>query len=213
MMLFKQIWMGKSLARALMNKEIAGYSVNGAVLDIGGGKSSDYLSFLSGAESAQVTVVDLLVNGPIKSINLEKDSLPFIDKAFDVVLLFNILEHIYNHQRVVKEAHRVLKQGGKIIGFVPFLVNYHPDPHDYFRYTKEALVKLFEDQGFSSVLVREVGGGPFLVNFNNICLSLPRVASVLLFPVYSVLDCLFLLFRPKARFRFPLGFLFSLEKN
>ena len=123
MTLFKQIWMGKSLARALMNKEATKYSVKGLVLDVGGGKSTDYLSFLKGVEDAQITTVDLRIVGTGKSIDLENDPLPFTNGAVDVVLLFNLLEHIYHYQNVVKETFRVLKKDGEIIGFVPFLVN------------------------------------------------------------------------------------------
>lgn len=47
------------------------------------------------------------------------ECLPFQDNVFDVVVLSEILEHADNPVLVSKEAVRVLKPGGKIVGDVP----------------------------------------------------------------------------------------------
>jgi SAM-dependent methyltransferase len=153
-----------------------------------------------------------IVDGAFQKINFETDALPYADGAYDTVVVCNVLEHIFNHRFLTNEMYRVLKQGGGLVGFVPFLFQYHPDPHDYFRYTKEALTRVLKDAGFRDVAVTEIGGGPFFVNYNTLSLSMPRVIRIVLFPLYALLDWIFLKLRPQARERYPLGYLFTAKK-
>jgi SAM-dependent methyltransferase len=207
----KQVSQGKSLLRALMNLEIAKYRLAGSILDIGGGDKPSYYHFFKGLTDCQITNIDLYSQGKkAQKIDLE-DSLPFANQAYDFILMFNILEHIYNHQNLMSEASRVLKVEGKLIGFVPFLLNYHPDPHDYFRYTQEALAKIFEQAGFKEIDIKSIGAGPLAVNFNNLY-WLPNWLRVFLYPFYYLLDKLILKLRPSFIKNFPLGYFFILNK-
>ncbi|MFZ2167382.1 MAG: class I SAM-dependent methyltransferase [Minisyncoccia bacterium] len=211
--ILKEISKGKSLARALFNAELSAYTIKGRTLDVGGGKHQDYLEFLNMNETASVETVDIASKEKgAPSVDFEKDPLPFPDGVMDSVLVFNVLEHIYNYHFLVCEMRRVLKNGGQLVGFVPFLVNYHPDPHDYFRYTKEALQKILEDAGFRSIRVKEVGRGPFAVNYNNLALSLPLTVRMVLLPFWYVADTIFLALRPKVHERYPLGYMFVCQK-
>lgn len=206
MMVFilKKIYAGQSLLRILMNIGFKNEVLTGVVVDIGGGRSPDYFEYFKRENVVSTIPVDALLSG----IDFEKDSLPFANGSADTIVCANVLEHVYHHRFLLGEMRRVLKSGGTLVGFVPFFIQYHPDPHDYFRYTKEALQRLFLDAGFTRVSVREVGGGPFAVNFNNIMLSMPRIIRTALFPFYWGLDRLFLSVRPRARERYPLGFIF-----
>lgn len=47
------------------------------------------------------------------------EELPFPSGHFDVVLSHEVLEHADNDRRAVREAHRVLKGGGRLVVFVP----------------------------------------------------------------------------------------------
>lgn len=208
----KQIIRGKSLLRALMNIEASRYTLAGSVLDIGGGDEPSYHHFFKGLADCNLSNLDLYSQGELaKKIDLEHP-LPFNDQAYDFVLMFNILEHIYNHQNLVKEASRVLKVDGQLIGFVPFLINYHPDPHDYFRYTKEALNKIFQEAGFKQIVIKEIGAGPWAANYNNLIFFLPTFLRVLVYPIYYLLDKVLLRLRPNFRHHFPLGYFFLLKK-
>lgn len=203
-----KIYQGQSLLRILMNQSFKQFSVSGKVVDVGGARKPDYFDYLKQESVVSVEIVD----GLLSQVDFEKDKLPYSDGYADSVVLANVLEHVYNHAFLVGEVHRILKKGGTLVGFVPFLIQYHPDPHDYFRYTKEALERIFKSAGFSHVQIVTVGRGPFSVNFNTIVLSFPRVVRVLLFPLYHVVDSLFLKFRPRVGERYPLGYSFNLKK-
>jgi SAM-dependent methyltransferase len=47
------------------------------------------------------------------------EGLPFADRAFDVVLLHEVLEHVTDDQATLQEAHRVLRPGGRVVIFCP----------------------------------------------------------------------------------------------
>ena len=199
-----KLWRGQTLLRIRMNEAFSRERVGGVVVDVGGGRHPDYFDHFKREGVVSITPVDASISG----IDFERDALPFAAGHADTLVCANLLEHIYNYQHLCAELRRVLKPGGTLVGFVPFLMQYHPDPHDYFRYTKEALSRIFADAGFSDVRITRVGGGPFTANFNNLALSVPRVFRVVLYPFYAALDTLFLALRPLARERYPLGFVF-----
>lgn len=211
--LIGQIARGNSLARALMHYSVKGTKLSGTVLDVGGGRGASYLPYLKQEKNTEVIGLDLIPSsGVAVQINFETDPLPRPNASIDQALMFNILEHIYHHQFLIAEVARVLKPGGTLVGFVPFLINYHPDPHDYFRYTKEALNKLFTEQQFSEIHIEVIGGGPLLVNCNNLMLFVPHVLRAPFFCWYYIFDLLLLRLRPHMKEQFPLGFKFVLKK-
>jgi len=199
------LFRGQSLARMLMNEALSRETIRGEVVDVGGGHHPDYFDFLRRTGEVHIEAVDASFSG----IDFEKEPLPFNDAHADTVILCNVLEHIYDYRFLVRQVHRILKADGRLIGFVPFWVGYHPDPHDYFRYTGEALERLLSEEGFKHIEIKMIGGGPFLANFNTLVLSLPRVLRPVAYLWYAAFDTLFLALKPKSRERNPLGFLFT----
>lgn len=211
----KSIWQGKTLLRTLLNKRCEEVSLlNKKVLDLGSGqKAGTYHDFFKD-KATEVFTADMKSGYENhRALNFEKDPLPYDSETFDTVLSFNLFEHIFNHAQLISEVFRVLKKDGELIGFVPFLINYHPDPHDYFRYTEEALREIFIRAGFSDSKIEIIGMGPFSVNYNNLVLSMPRIFRVILFPFYFFLDKTFLKLRPQAKRRYPLGYFFTVKKH
>lgn len=84
--------------------------------------------------------------------------LAFPDARFDSVLCTQVLEHVFDHNKMMKEVFRVLKPGGHVILTVPFAWELHEEPYDFFRYTKHALKELFEQTGFQIDYIKPNGG-------------------------------------------------------
>lgn len=55
----------------------------------------------------------------IKFIEGDIEKLPFPDKNFDTVICTEILEHLLDPLKAIKEIKRILKNGGVLIGSVP----------------------------------------------------------------------------------------------
>lgn len=69
--------------------------------------------------------------------------LPFPDASFDAVLCTEVLEHIPDPTETIREIHRVLKPGGRLILTLPWSARFHYQPFDYHRYTPSTLATLF----------------------------------------------------------------------
>lgn len=85
-------------------------------------------------------------------------ALPLDDDTFDVVLCTEVLEHVGEPQAALGEIARVLRPGGRLLLTVPFVMELHEEPHDYFRYTPHALRRLLTDSGFEAIEVRPLTG-------------------------------------------------------
>lgn len=205
----KELYRGKSLARIVMNLALRSYALHGRVVDVGGGRNPDYFSYLDTTAETSREAVDASITG----INFETDQLPFRNGEVDTVLLCNVLEHIYNHQFLLKEIHRVIRPNGSLLGFVPFWVGYHPDPHDYFRYTKEALMRMFKDAGYDSWEIVPLAVTPIMANVNTFVLSLPRPLRPVLFVCSLPVEWLMRKMRPASVERHPLGYIFTARRH
>lgn len=202
------LFRGQTMLRILMNRALGDETIRGKVVDIGGGRNPDYFEYFKKVGHPAIEALD----GSLSGIDFEKDALPHEPHSVDTVILCNVLEHIYNHKHLLSEINRIMKNGASLIGFVPFMVGYHPDPHDYFRYTPEALRKIFGETGFKDVRIQPIGNSPILANFNTLVLSVPRIVRPLMYLWYRPLDIVFGLLRPRSRERNPLGYIFVVTK-
>lgn len=211
--IISQTLKGKTINRLLMNAELKSIILSGRVLDLGAGKiRSSYFSFLGIEKIEAVTSIDKLADRKPDIMADLEEKLPLADKEYDAVLCFNLLEHIYHHQQLLAEIIRVLKSGGKLVGYVPFLVQFHPDPYDFFRYTEQGLKKLFQEAGFSSSEVKFIGRGALTAAWSQMEYVLPRFLRwIVTFLVFG-LDALILKFKPVFRKKYPLGYVFIAQK-
>lgn len=72
----------------------------------------------------------------------DAQSLPFADESFDVVVAFDLLEHVQVPLQAVCEMRRALKHGGVLLVQVPFLYPLHDLPDDHQRWTEPGLRQL-----------------------------------------------------------------------
>lgn len=119
--------------------------VSGVTLDLGAGNAK-YRQIIKPHTSKYVTFD--MVPGPNIDVVGDILNLSFSNDSFDTVISTQVLEHVRKPWVMVSEVSRVLKSGGIAIVSAPFLVPYHADPHDYFRYTKEGMSSLFIENGF-----------------------------------------------------------------
>lgn len=111
-----------------------------------------------GTESKSQKVINLDIN-PDMGIDIVGDilSLPFADKAFDLVICQFVLEHVKDISKAISEINRVLAPGGLVYINMPFVQPFHPSPSDYNRLTLPGLRFLMKD--FNEVETG-IGQGP-----------------------------------------------------
>lgn len=208
---------GKSVSRTLTNLFWNGLpEIAGSVLDIGGGgpRGSHY-RFLPIVKDAVIQTVDVVRRpGTDFVLDISTERVPLPDGSQDYVFLFNLLEHVNAPAAVLAEAHRLLRAGGKLLGTVPFLINVHPDPHDYARFSGEALRELFAQSGYAIEALEPIGRGPFLAAYEQLDMLLWSPAHLAFVPLVWGLDALLALMKPSIDFRarFPLAYNFVVRK-
>jgi SAM-dependent methyltransferase len=83
--------------------------------------------------------------------------LPFKNNSIDLIISIAVLEHVPDPKIIVEEIARVLKPGGKIYIYIPFIQGFHASPYDYQRYTISGIKHLFND---FDVMEARCGSGP-----------------------------------------------------
>ncbi len=74
---------------------------------------------------------------------------------FDTVVATEVLEHLRDPQKAVREIYRLLKDGGTCILSTRFIHPIHGSPMDFYRFTADGLRHLFSD--FAEVQVVPLG--------------------------------------------------------
>ena len=93
----------------------------------------------------------------IKVIKGDALNIPFEDNSMDLVTMLDVLEHIPEADKALKELHRVVKKDG--IGFITvpaiqMLYSPHDKNHGHVkRYYKKDLKDLLEENGFEVVRI------------------------------------------------------------
>ncbi len=116
----------------------------GVVMDVGA-KKAPYRSLVPATEYLTLDIrpdsgADII--GDLHDVPRDANSL-------DTVIATEVLEHCRDPFAAVGEIHRLLRPGGVCVLSTRFIHPYHPDPHDYFRFSEEGLRLLFE--AFSTV--------------------------------------------------------------
>jgi SAM-dependent methyltransferase len=71
------------------------------------------------------------------------------DASADLVVSFQVLEHVRDLDAYFAEARRVLKPGGRLLLSTHGVWLYHPHPEDHRRWTREGLLAELERHGFA----------------------------------------------------------------
>ncbi len=95
------------------------------ILEVGGGRSGLAAMLYPGATITNSDLdpdfVDAPCNQPdnVTFVCADATDLPFEDNSFDVVTMFDLLEHVPQDDRAINEARRVLRPGGWLLVSTP----------------------------------------------------------------------------------------------
>ncbi len=190
----------QSVNRMSLDRELLHYFQRlkpGVVLDVGA-KAAPYRKHVPALRYVRLDI------DPAKrpDICCDLHELEWHGDPFDTVLAIEILEHLCDPQRAIDRVHGVLKAGGVCVLSTRFIYRYHPDPHDYYRFTWDSLRYLFRN--FRYVEVRHHGNRAQVIWEIINAGGRSRVFLNLLNPLIASLS--------STRTKFPLGFVVYAEK-
>jgi len=165
--------------RNWMRAELKDIAADAPVLEVGCGDGSFTRNLAE--HSSRVTAVDISASQiernalVLPEINfLQHDlaePLPFADEAFEVIWCSEVLEHLFDPGFAVREMHRVLTPGGRLLVTVPYhgvlkdvliaLFNWDEhfspsNPHIRF-FTRKTLSQLAASAGFEEIDTKTCG--------------------------------------------------------
>jgi len=216
---FREFSRGKNIGRVLFNKIVEKHvKPEGITIDMGTTKKMSYYRFMDTGKGRIFTADFQRTENVSVVLDLE-DNLPFRNNSVDNVIMFSILEHIYDPQRLLEEVRRVLKKEGRIYVSIPFMMYYHPSPRDYSRYTRERLERMLDN---FSIETFETIGGFFTVfdyNFTTYFLDavkmkkLKNMLSYISFLLSQAFDRKMMKIRKDYREKFPLHYFIAARKK
>lgn len=167
--LFLELLRGKSIQRALLTHEVSSIRLEGKGIDLGAkdGFSAQYRHMDMTAADITFTDINPKHDG-VMTLDVES-RFPIESDSYDFVLSFFLLEHVFDTAMVLGEAARITRPGGQIIGAVPQIERYHPDPDDYLRFTSSGIRRYLSDAGYVNIEIIPIGAGPMSVAAQMVC--------------------------------------------
>jgi len=144
-----RIWQNSSRVHLDRFVQEAGRSLSAGarVLDAGAGDAPYRARFEHARyESADFCQVDKDY-APVDFV-CDLADIPVEDARYDAVLLTQVLEHLPEPQRVLRELLRILTPGGRLWLTAPLFYAEHEQPHDYYRYTQFGFLHQLRSAGF-----------------------------------------------------------------
>jgi len=133
----------RSYRRMILDEDLerAKKYMKSKVLDLGGGRRRGYFKEPNNA----TWIVFDAENDFRPSVLGDAHYLPFKEFVFDCVKCTELLEHVENPGKIIKEITRVLNHSGVLILSMPFNFPIHADPYDFQRFTDYKLKRMLEN--------------------------------------------------------------------
>lgn len=179
--------------------------LRGRVLDVGAGKQP-YRIYLK--DSVEYLSMDITAMNSPDVVGSLLD-MKFPPEMFDAVICTEVLEHVPDPIKALRNINRVLKPGGLLYLTAPMTWGLHYEPSDYFRFTKYGIEWLLNQSGLATLEILRMGGlfTMILARLEDVGMSiLYRTAfplkfiighsnrvflvSIAMFPFIALLDCL-----------------------
>lgn len=113
--------------------DVGSRDINGSYKDLF--KNSEYV----GLDISSGKNVDIAVSDPYDWVELN-------GRQFDVVISGQCLEHCSKPWLTAQQILKHCKSNGWIAVIAPFMQKKHGYPHDYFRFTDDGLISLFDNK-------------------------------------------------------------------
>lgn len=168
-----------SLLRLEEHRAMSRITLSGRVLDLGGDKNSNYVTYFKGTFTT--TTVNISEKSKPDIVHDLEHPIPLADASYDGALLINVLEHVFNYRQLLQESVRILRPGGTVVIVVPFLFPIHPSPYDFHRFTEMALRRECESAGLEHIEVWPLGSGVFAARYLMLDRLLPKPLRALNF--------------------------------
>jgi SAM-dependent methyltransferase len=105
--------------------------------------------------------VDFMLSKKLNARKGDITKLPLKNNSVDVIFCSEVLEHVPNYLKGLKECSRVLKQGGALILTVPTHMHYWKDDDDYVghirRFNPDTLKNDIKKSGFGFFSIKSIG--------------------------------------------------------
>jgi len=136
-------------------------TLRGSVLDVGAGQSPwrSWLPTSVAYRGLDIVEADEFGMGHSRADITYYNGrvMPFGTAEFDNAICIEVLEHAQDPRQLLNEISRVMKSGGTLLLTIPWSARRHHIPHDYQRFTREGLLLLLSENGFSDVTIVERG--------------------------------------------------------
>lgn len=154
----KDFWWAKGRRQIILQLiENLNIKKDSLILDIGctNGSTMKFLEKrgykIEGLDISQ-EAINICIQKDLKVYRADATNTKLKEESFDLIIASDILEHLNYDFLALNEWARILKDGGKLIIFVPafkFLWSGHDELHHHFRrYTKRELINLLKKSGF-----------------------------------------------------------------
>lgn len=124
------------------------------VIDVGCGEKP-YADFFEGA---RYMGVNYGMHDASPDVVGDAQQLPLKSNCADVVFSTQVIEHVPQPEKLVREAFRVLKPRGVLLLTGPFYWPLHEEPYDFFRFTRYGFEHLLASAGFKIISIRGDAG-------------------------------------------------------
>lgn len=127
------------------------------VVDLGAGDAPFRSLFEARGARYVACDIDVPEGGPVVRIEPGRP-LPLPDRSAQLVVSFQVLEHVWDIDWYLGEARRLLAPGGRLILSTHGTWLYHPHPTDFRRWTRPGLLAELELRGLRPVSTQALVG-------------------------------------------------------